>query len=91
MKFNSNCNKLAITELNDGSHILEDDKNETTYILNDMMSYILCHCENMTIDQIANQVKEDYEVSDISGEELMTDIKDALQELSLNGLVTLID
>lgn len=91
MKFNSNCNKLAITELSDGSHILEDDKNETTYILNDMMSYILCHCENMTIDQIVNQVKEDYEVSDISGEELMTDIKDALQELSLNGLVTLID
>lgn len=87
MKYRVLSNNFTITELGDGSVLLENDEKETTYVLNSMMSFIYLNCNSMSLEQILSKIKDNYDVEDIRNDEILSDIEEAIEELHNNKLI----
>lgn len=81
-------NRMEATILDEETLMITDSEKETTYILNDMMSFVWNYCdEEGFCEDPVKYVRNQFDAEDIDDAEIQNDMQDALTQLLENEII----
>lgn len=79
---------MEATILDEETLMITDSEKETTYILNDMMSFVWNHCDEESFcEDPVNFVRNQFDTEGIENAEIKNDVQDALTQLLDNEII----